>query len=194
MAWYRIFRSQREAQKVHPDLGLSTCRANVCALYSLTAHPFAISIFLRDFNCQADWCNFQSSHHSGCIITDNAFSLGALSRGAKSLSSFSSMIVTKQKCWARAQIFPWTSMVPCNHLPSHAPLSTCVTMSSCIADFLWAITMETRILQVGPVEHNLSKATAQLTLWYQLVLSVSGHQWGSARTFCVLTPTLCCFL
>lgn len=125
MAWYRIFRSQSEAQKVHPDLGLPTCRANVCALYSLTVHPFAVSIFLWGFNCQTDWCNFQSSHHSGCIITDNAFSLGAPSRRAKSLSSFSSMIVTKQKCWARAQIFPWSPMVPCNHLLTCSSFYVC---------------------------------------------------------------------
>lgn len=65
------------------------------------------------------------------------------------------MIITKQSSWAGARISPWTSRVSPHRLHSQGALSTHVMMSSRTADFLWAVTMETKILHMGARECNL---------------------------------------
>lgn len=74
---------------------------------------------------------------------DKACSMGAPTRGITSLTSFSSMIVTKQNCGTGAQIFAWASLVSFTHLHPYGALSTYVMMPSCTTGSLWAITTET---------------------------------------------------
>lgn len=149
LAWYRILRSQRDVGKVHPDLGLPT-HVRLTYTPNPTFHPgLSHSTPFGSYNLPSKlqlpgWLMQFSVHHSACVMTDEAWNLGAPSRRIMSLSSFSPMFVTMQNWWAESSnVFPWTSLVS---LYSHGALSTCVTMSSCTTDFLWAITMETRIL------------------------------------------------